>query len=353
MSAAARLFEPLGLLSPCTIVVKMLFQSLWKLHLDWDDELPAEILQKWTEIRTALYQLKSVRLNRWIGTTTASDVELHGFCDASMDAYAAVVYVRVRASNGTASVYNICAKTKVAPIKVISLPRLELCGAALLVKLLNDAKAAMQWPLIDVRCWTDSTIVLAWLRGHPSAYNVFVANRTAEIQRHVPVERWHHVRSADNPADCASRGITPKQLLHHRLWWTGPRWLRQDFSEWPQQLSVPETAEEARTRANTVIVAVTNWELLSQYSSWNKLVRVTAYCVRFTQNCRSHKEKRIIGVLTTAELMNAREFWVRSAQTVAYPDEMRSLRAGKAVCKSSKLLSLNPILSLQQTICVD
>lgn len=160
--------------------------------MDWDDDLPADLMQKWDEIRMALHQLKKVRINRWIGTTSECDVELHGFCDASMLAYAAVVFVKVHQANKPPNIVNLYAKTRVAPIKVLSLPRLELCGAALLVKLIDDVKTAMQWPKVNVRCWTDSTIVLAWLRGHPSEYSVFVANRTAEIQRHFPIDHWQH-----------------------------------------------------------------------------------------------------------------------------------------------------------------
>lgn len=356
LSAAARLFDPLGWLAPCTIVVKILFQSLWKTQIDWDDELPRDIQQKWTELRTSLDILKAVRIERWIGTAATCDVELHGFCDASMAAYAAVVFVRVRDTNHTVKVHNVCAKTKVAPTKVISLPRLELCGAALLVKLLTDVKAAMQWPDVTVTCWTDSTIVLAWLHGHPSAFNIFVANRAAEIQRHVPAEHWHHVRSGDNPADCASRGITPSQLLHHRLWWTGPPWLSEEMNEWPQQSPVPAATDEMRVRMNVAIVTASNDEdIMRRYSTWSKLVRITAYCNRFARNSqikKAEKWRRTDGLLSSAELASARNTWVRTAQAVAYADELRCLRGGKDISKSSDLRALNPVLSSQNIMCL-
>lgn len=352
LSAAARLYDPLGWLTPCTVVVKMMFQSLWKLHLEWDDAIPDNILIKWNEIRTTMHQLTKVRINRWIGTTSVCEIEVHGFCDASMDAYAAVVYARVHIANQKPSIYNLCAKTKVAPIKVISLPRLELCGAALLVKLIENVKSAMQWPSVKVYCWTDSTIVLSWLRGHPSEYNVFVANRTSEIQRKIPIEHWQHVASSDNPADCASRGITPQQLLYHRLWWTGPKWLCDESSTWPHQLSVSETKEEKRMRVFKVIVGGQCWDLINKYSSWRQLVRVTAYCMRFTHNCRISTAAKVIGQLRTSELEHSREFWVKCAQEVAFHEELRRLENKTSICATSSLRALNPKLSPEKVLCV-
>lgn len=130
------------------------------------------------------------------------------------------------------------------------------------------------------------------LRGHPSSFNVFVANRTSEIQRKFPIDHWQHVTSEDNPADCASRGITAQQLLHHKLWWTGPQWLKNESSTWPQQPKLQATSEEMRTRVNMASFGIQCWDIINKYSSWNKLIRITAYCVRFTRNCRMHPSER-------------------------------------------------------------
>lgn len=81
--------------------------------------------------------------------------------------------------------------------------------------------------------WTDSAVVLEWLRQHPSKWNVFVANRVAEIQTVVPRVRWTHVPTRENPADCASRGLTATELASHPLCWTGPTWLRAHSTSWP------------------------------------------------------------------------------------------------------------------------
>lgn len=350
LSAASRLYDPLGWVGPCIIVVKIMFQEMWKLNLDWDDELPVDLANRWNQIRISLHLLRDLRINRWIGTMCTSTIEVHGFCDASMSAFAAVVYVKVTTADNQTTISNICAKTRVAPVKVVSLPRLELCGAVLLVKLIGDVTRAMHWPNAKVYCWTDSTIVLSWLRGHPSQYNVFVANRTAEIQRKYPVEHWQHVASGDNPADCASRGISAEQLMSHQLWWTGPVWLRDSSSAWPSQPTLNATTEENRVRVHTTTVHSPCADMLATYSNLTRLVRVTAWCARFVFNCRHPKEERRISILTSAELIGARDEWVRAAQAVAYDEELRRMRKNLPISKSSVLKALNPVYSTDQIL---
>lgn len=352
LSAASKLYDPLGWLAPCIVVVKILFQSLWKRQLEWDDVLPADLAHTWNDIHASLQQLQDVRISRWIGTITMSNVELHGFCDASMTAYAAVVYARVVTPGQQPRIHILSAKTKVAPIKVVSLPRLELCGAVLLVKLIANVIEAMQWPTSTVHCWTDSTIVLSWLRGHPSRFNVFVANRTSEIQRTLPCNHWRHVVSEDNPADCASRGMSPSNLLRHKLWWKGPQWLSNNAAAWPQQPSIADTDEETKVLVHiqTTSLDATSWIMLPSFSSWRNITRVTAWCVRFGHNCRVRKENRKLGPLVPAELLTARTALVRTAQEIAFPDELRKLRQNQVISKKSSLLSLNPFLSPEDNV---
>lgn len=183
-----------------------------------------------------------------------------------------------------------------------------------------------------MHCWTDSNIVLGWLNGHASQFTVFVANRTAEVQRNVSAERWRHVPSGDNPADCVSRGITAEQLVNHSLWWSGPMWLKADDSAWPAQPAVLAATDEIRTRANYVerVVGDGDTELLSRYSTLRRLKRVTAWCLRFLNNCRlrgDDKAQRKLGPLIPAEHQQASDVWVRVSQSNAFADELRLVRA--------------------------
>ena len=154
-------------------------------------------------------------------------VELHGFCDASQNAYAAVIYIRATYASNPPSCKLVISKTRVAPLKPTTIPRLELCGAALLARTMKATRETLGIPVEQVYAWSDSTIVLAWLDGSPQRYRVYVANRIVTVTDIIPPVAWKHVPTLDNPADCASRGVTPKLLQVHELWWQGPSWLMQ------------------------------------------------------------------------------------------------------------------------------
>ena len=119
-----------------------------------------------------------------------------------------------------------------APIKVVSLLKLELCGALLLSKLIKYVTTILERQPSQIYCWTDSEIVLAWLQGHPSHWKTFIANRVSEIYSSFPCSQWHQVSSQDNPADLASRGVSPAQLQTSKLWREGPDWFK-NHSRWP------------------------------------------------------------------------------------------------------------------------
>ncbi|GFW11740.1 uncharacterized protein TNCV_43751 [Trichonephila clavipes] len=140
---------------------------------------------------------------RWVILTADNTVELHGFADASSLAYAAAIYCRQK-HNGKIKVQLLVSKTKVAPVKQVSIPRLKLCGAHLLSKLFKSVLRTLKHYTFDVFAWTDSKIVLSWLSSHPRKWKTFVANRTSEIMEVLPTKHWRHVPSKENPADIAS-----------------------------------------------------------------------------------------------------------------------------------------------------
>ena len=217
----------MGWLAPIVIIAKILLQSLWLLKIPWDDALPVDIVDQWSAWQDQINSLSCLKLPRWIHYSPQFDiVEMHGFADASKQAYAAVIYLRIVHENKV-HVSLLVAKTRVAPLKTISIPRLELCVAHLLAKLAKHIIEIVPIDIQSVHLWSDSTDVLCWLKDRPSRWPVFVANRCAEILTLLPSAFWHKVQSLENPADVASRGIEPSLYQEFHLWWHGPEWLSE------------------------------------------------------------------------------------------------------------------------------
>lgn len=277
ISEIAKLYDPLGWAAPSVIIAKVLIQKLWISGVEWDDEIPSNLLSDWHNYRIGLLKLTEIRIPRWFGSSfRESKIDLHGFSDASKIAYAAVVYIRLVNNDGTVHVSLVTAKTKVAPIKQISIPRLELCGALLVTRLLVEVAEVLGINKGDIRAWTDSTVVLAWLNSHPSRWQTFVSNRTSEILSTLEYQQWSHVPSGQNPADCASRGVSPSNLVESRIWFNGPEFLSKEVVLCMKPKNLETHLEE--TKVHLTVTESLIWE---KYSSLTKMVRVIAYCKRF------------------------------------------------------------------------
>ena len=207
ISDVAKIFDAMGWFSPAIIKMKILLQRLWELKLDWDDPIPKNISQIWFQWRSELPLLMSIRIPRCYSPSReiAVSTQLHGFTDTSEEAYSGVIYLRIEYSNRRVHTSLVI---KVAPIKRLSIPSLELCGAQVLTRLLCHVKKILEIPMDSVFAWTDSTIVLGWLSGNPRKFKTFVGNRVSFIVDQLPPERWRHVPGPHNPADCASRGCS-------------------------------------------------------------------------------------------------------------------------------------------------
>ncbi|XP_066595392.1 uncharacterized protein [Prorops nasuta] len=210
LSTIAQIFDLLGLLSPIIIKAKILMQRMWQMDLEWDEIVPPYIYSAWQIFIDKLPGIEDLRVPKCIFIQACIYWSLHGFCDSSEVVYGACFYV---CSHNSQERTNrlVCSKTRVAPIKCLSLPRLELCGALLLAELMHKVKLSLNIPSCEEFYWTDSEIVLAWLGKPANTWKTFVTNRIARIQELTHVESWHHVPSKENPADLLSRVRMPTE----------------------------------------------------------------------------------------------------------------------------------------------
>ncbi|XP_055922810.1 uncharacterized protein LOC129953594 [Eupeodes corollae] len=359
LSEVSRIFDPLGLLAPSVVLFKILFQELWSsdLKLGWDDQLPLGLADRWARYREELPCFEQIRIPRNLFQSSFNDIELHGFCDASSLAYGAVLYTRCKIAEGVYKITIIAAKTKVAPLKPISIPRLELCGALLLVRLINLIKTSLSCKFSKTVAWCDSEIVLHWLSSPPRRRVTFVANRTAAILEVTPRSCWRHISSESNPADCSSRGVTPSNLPNHHLWWTGPSWLCLEESAWPKPKFVTLQQEnneillEQRLSPHQVLqTSVKNFDVIDQIisktSSWFRMQRILAYVIRFIFNylSKNSKRQRRTSYLTVKEIHIAKTTIIKSVQLTSFSEDIRTLIVKKELPLKSKLLKYAPFL---------
>lgn len=348
LSLIARIYDPCGFLSPFIMLTKCFMQLLWSTGLQWDDPLPSNLAQQWQTIVSNSQSLSNVEIPRALHLSSDTHVELHGFSDASESGYAAAVYLKCQTNSDDVIVRLILAKTRVAPLKRVTLPRLELCAAHLLSQLVHYCFSIFgnNIDYSKTYLWCDSSVALTWLQTPSYRLKTFVANRVAQTQEFVPTSCWHYIPSKENPADCASRGILAPDLVKHPLWWSGPPWLSLPPSNWPDVSFSPvdlSNSEEMKSTPLQVLVSSTSpgWNFLSKYSSWTKLLRVTAYLLRFIHNVQ-HPEKRH-NSLTAQELRDATLRLFKLIQAESFAEDLILLKKNRTC--SLRLQRLSPFLS--------
>nr|XP_029736109.1 uncharacterized protein LOC115270912 [Aedes albopictus] len=331
LSAVSKHFDPLGLTAPVIIRAKILLQELWLQPCGWDEEVSDTIRAKWDSYRIELPRISSYRTDRY-ALLPNSTFQLHTFADASQQAYGACIYARSTDTEGRTKVQLMASKSRVAPLKRISLPRLELSAAVIAARLHQKVVDALDMPISESHFWSDSTVTLEWLRSAPYTWNTFVANRVSEIQNTTQGSRWHHVAGKHNPADLITRGMKVDDFLGSELWHRGPSWLEQPETEWPVTAKQQNTPEDVLERRKMVAAIQNKPEanpIFSTSSSYNRLTRVTAYCLRFINACRrktstsSQPElESITKSITVDEMSIARMRLIKLAQADAFTEEM-------------------------------
>ncbi|XP_062557867.1 uncharacterized protein LOC134222720 [Armigeres subalbatus] len=342
-SEVAKLFDPLGLFAPVIVIAKLLVQQLWRTSAGWDDPIDKTCQEKWSVLQVSLPELQLIKVPRCVAFPDSVAYELHGFADASNVAYGACIYLRSIFVDGSARLRLLCSKSKVAPLHDLSIPRKELCAALLLTQLIAQVIPALQMPFRRVVLWSDSTIVLAWLKKPLDQLQTFVRNRIAIIQTETKEHEWNYIRSANNPADIVSRGQLPEDLKQNILWWNGPHFLEECTYEVDEVEEIPENnLPELKAHVATRESSCDPFPFFLHHSSFRKIQRIMGYVLRFISNCRgirtSNSVKQI--PLTIVELRQASEAIVKVIQRLHFGDEIQRV-VSKQTCK--RLGNLSPV----------
>lgn len=389
LSKIGQLYDPVGFLAPVIVRAKLLVQAIWKAQLEWDEIVPEHIAEQWKNIWATIKELERVKLPRWIQTIRVSKIQLHGFADSSGQAYGGGIYVRIIDENGTIYSYLIASKSRVAPIKSVTIPRLELSAAEVLSQLFVIVCKAMEWQNVEYYLWSDSTIALQWINHPVHELKIFVANRVKKIRDATNIQNWNHVRTKENPADLISRGISPKEIIGNELWWHGPVWLRQPQENWPKPLDFraanipPEYKLELKVLSASIAkVCLQKFQefvdnkpvcinLIDYTNNLDKLLRIMSYVLRFCEAIKNKERKRptnkinlkeikeLVELPTSEEKINALNYFVREEQKHSYAHEYKTLLENSnsneqnnynKISEQSKLKSLYPFMDENKII---
>ncbi|XP_055928642.1 uncharacterized protein LOC129959774 [Argiope bruennichi] len=272
-------------------------------------------------------------------------MSIHVFCDASEKAYGAALYICFIELNET-NVRLVCSRNRLSPLKKVTLPRLELLAALLGARLLHYFCKETGLENQTSTLWSDSTVVLSWIRNDTNRWKTFVCNRVTEILQYTFPSQWRHCPGTQNPADHLSRGVFPAELPYLETLWNGPSWLAQISGTWPVQniltneekLLMDIEARQVKNQTSTIQTLID----ISRFSSYTKLLRITAWIYRFLNNCKSRQH--FTSELTTDELNKARNYWISVVQKQSFSVEINALEHNRSLPKSSKISRFHPFL---------
>nr|XP_042900823.1 uncharacterized protein LOC122269859 [Parasteatoda tepidariorum] len=323
LSQIARIYDPLGLLGPVIVKAKIFMQQLWLLQLDWNEALPPDVSKQWENFIKTLPDIESIHVPRCFLEVSARFVVLHGFADASSKAYGAVIYIQGVSNSNEVTTQLLCSKSRVAPTKSMTIPRLELCSCLLLSKLTQKVIAAIRLEIHSVILYSDSTIALAWINSPSNLLKTFVSNRVSQIQQLSKDFQWKHIPSELNPADLISRGLDVKALAASELWFKGP-----DFSK----LNLPDLQSVQISSGSTDKLYI------------DELKPVSKITLTLINDSKFLDDFLVKGFLTQEEYRNAENVLLKIVQVKYFSSEISALEKRSPVPSTSKLKFLNPFI---------
>ncbi|XP_062700012.1 uncharacterized protein LOC115258713 [Aedes albopictus] len=348
------IFDPLGLIGHFLMYLKVVLQEIWRTPVGWDDVVEDKQFEMWLEWLNVLPAVAKVQIPRCYRTATSigssTDVHLHIFVDASEKGFAAVVYLRFQEEQ-TIETALVGSKTRVAPIKFLSIPRSELQACVIGVRFANSIIKSLSINVTKRFFWTDSSDVISWLKSDHRRYSQFVAFRVSEILEASDVGEWQWIQTKQNVADDGTKWKRVPDMSTTSRWFNGPEFLRKPESEWPVKSHSGATVEELRPHLLVHLRVLKPIIDPQRFSKWTPLLRRVAYVFRFIGNAKAFKHERATGPLTNLELDLAEKYLYRLAQRSAFSDEVAVLlekrtkeTSSLVIPKSSSIYRLCPFL---------
>ncbi|XP_071964267.1 uncharacterized protein [Antedon mediterranea] len=359
LSIVSSVFDPLGLVAPFVLPAKILLQDICRKGLEWDEPIDDVSLQRWKRWLQDLARLDEWSVPRCYKSELPTDVisrQLHVFADASNYGYGMAAYIRQESSDGHVQMSLVMGRSRVAPLKYTSIPRLELTAAVMASRLANTIISELSG-IDNVFYWTDSQTVLKYIHNTSRRFKAFVANRVSIILNISKASEWRYVRTCNNPADEASRGQRIEEFLSNTRWRNGPEFLRDKCEQWIdlQAKSLPLIAEddpEIKGVSNVLVPACTCCfldDLITKHSSYGKIKRIVAWLLVAVEKLCKRVTSKQLGNVRLQHLRSAECMILAHEQRVHFKQELEVLKNGNdesigRVMRNSPLKKLDPLL---------
>lgn len=319
LSSMHKLFDPLGFTSPVMLIPKQILQECWKRKITWDEVLPPDLAKTFLRWLTELSSLREIEIPRKI--PDIEDVTLHVFCDASSIAYATCIFLR-RSCGNSVECQLLQSRSKIAPVKPITIPRLEILSCSIGARLAKVVKDDLQLKGVRTYYWCDSMNALHWIKREEN-WATFILNRVNEIRNISDPNDWNHIPGRFNPADFPSRGCYPKELEKSK-WWIGPKWIYQPPEEWPYTSEVTSDPNVVNGEKRKTVISATNTappnsdDPFENISNFDKIIKVICWIYRFVRNASLDPPQRTRGPISLGEIKHAEVIACRLIQKQSF-----------------------------------
>lgn len=351
LSTVSSVYDPLGFLAPVILTGRRILQGLCRDKSDWDDPVPEPYRHSWVRWRSKLHHLENLKIQRCYKPHTfgkLTSVQLHHFSDASDHGYGQCSYLRLTDGIGQVHCSFVMGKARVTPLKPVTIPRLELTAALLSIRISASLREELEYDQITEAFYTDSQVVLSYIKNEARRFHVFVANRVQQIRDNSTPDQWKYIQSNENPADEASRGLSPQDLVDSR-WLNGPPFLWQrELPNRNDDVSLDISLDDPEVKKVQVFVTgarheriATISERLEYFSDWHRAKRAVATCMKFKASLQQSPKKPLQGAKKTSqekdtstyrspsvdEMQKAEQAILKSLQEESFPEEIKILKS--------------------------